>query len=190
MIIGIDEVGRGSWAGPLVIGAIVLDDRYNIIGLTDSKLLKRGQREILSDTIVNYSHFFACGWASNNLIDKIGLTLATRAAILSALNRLELNFKKDQIIIDGSVNYLKDTKYEQTTTTIVKADLTIPCVSAASILAKVSRDRYMLQVANIYNNYDFEHNVGYGTKKHIEALERFGVTPLHRVSYKSLKRLL
>jgi ribonuclease HII len=189
MIIGIDEVGRGSWAGPLVIGAVVLDDSYSIVGLNDSKLLTRSQREQLIDTLTKFGRVFSSGWVDNNTIDRYGLTIATKIAILNALEKISVNVAIDKIIIDGNINYLKDTSYEGDVLVMKKADSLVPCVSAASILAKVVRDRYMFHMSEKYPEYDFKNNVGYGTKTHIDAIKRYGTTPIHRLSYKPLKIL-
>jgi ribonuclease HII len=178
--LGIDEVGRGCWAGPLVVGAVILG--RPIQGLTDSKLLNRAKREILSRAIYDKAVAIGLGWVSAAEIDKYGLTKATRIAIQRAIEQIAVGF--DEIIIDGKFNYLPDDARARV---VIRADLTIPSVSAASIVAKVARDNWMINVAaKQFPEYYFEQHVGYGTKLHSRALSVFGVSPIHRQSYKPI----
>ena len=179
--VGIDEVGRGCWAGPLVVGAVVL--RHPIQGLKDSKKLSRKRREVLSDLILQNADF-GLGWVTPSEIDQLGLTAATALACERAV--AELNTDYGQIVIDGSINYLPDNPKAAC---VVGADATVPEVSAASIIAKVARDNYMAEQALLYPEHGFEKHVGYGTKQHMEALKLIGVTPLHRISYKPIQAL-
>ena len=184
MILGIDEVGRGSWAGPLVVGAVVLGGA-NIDGLTDSKKLTKKSRENLDIEIRNKAKAYGLGWVDPKEIDEIGLSKALKLATLRAIENIKLPY--NQIIIDGTVNFLIDTDKAELVTTIKKADLLVPCVSAASIIAKVARDNYMKSQNETYFQYGFSENVGYGTKRHIKSIEEHGVSPLHRLSFKPLK---
>jgi ribonuclease HII len=183
VIVGIDEVGRGCWAGPLVAGAVILS--RPIAGLRDSKKLSVAQRSKLSSTILATSRATGLGWVSPEEIDTIGLTKAVGLAMQRALLQITIDY--DQLIIDGNINYFSDNPRS---IAVIKADDTIAEVSAASIIAKVARDAHMADIATLYPAYGFERHVGYGTKFHIDALKKYGVTPLHRKSYKPIKALL
>lgn len=182
MVIGVDEVGRGCWAGPLVAGAVCLDG--TIDGLMDSKKLSAKKRKKLSEVIANEAYSYALGWVTPKEVDELGLTEAVRLAMKRAIEQLDISGAK--IIVDGNINYLL---HLPNTEAVIKADDSVPAVSAASILAKVARDEYMHEISSKYPEYGFEKHVGYGTKAHLEALKAFGVTPIHRKSYKPVKRL-
>lgn len=186
MILGIDEVGRGPWAGPLVVGAVVLGGA-DIRGLTDSKKLTKKRREELDQEIRKKAKAWALGWVSAHELDEIGMSAALKLATRRAVEQIRAPYH--EIVIDGRVNFLADTKKGQYVTTLPKADLLVPCVSAASIIAKVARDNYMTQQAEEYPEYGFQRNAGYGVKIHREALDRFGPTPLHRMSFAPIARL-
>ncbi len=182
--VGVDEVGRGCWAGPLVAGAVIL--KTPISGLRDSKKLSKKQRESLSVEIKNKAQALGLGWVWPEEIDDIGLTEAVRLAMQRAI--AEITFTYDEIIIDGNINYLSEDVRAKF---LIKADDLIPAVSAASILAKVARDTWMGQEAHQqFPQYEFGTHVGYGTKRHIELLNAYGVTEIHRKSYKPIKALL
>jgi ribonuclease HII len=181
-ILGIDEVGRGAWAGPLVIGAVILN--HPIKGLTDSKLLTIQKRQELAEEIVDKAEFVGLGWAEPAEIDSFGLSAAHVLACRRAVRKAP---ECSQVIIDGNFNYLSDYPNVRCQ---IKADLTVPAVSAASIVAKVARDKYMAQQASIYKNYGFDSHVGYGTRLHIESLRKIGVCNLHRKSYKPIIQLI
>ncbi len=185
MILGIDEVGRGPWAGPLVVGAVVLGGT-TIDGLTDSKKLTKKRREELDIVIREQASGIGLGWVSAEQIDDIGLSAALVLATKRAVEQVTAAYH--EIIIDGTVNFLKDTSKGQYVTTLKKADLLIPSVSAASIVAKVARDAYMAEQDTIYPGYGFFSHVGYGTAVHRTAIEKLGVTPLHRLSFAPLAR--
>ena len=183
-IVGIDEVGRGSIAGPLVVGAVVLD--AEIKGMRDSKLLSRAQREKFSDKIHKSAKYFNIGWVSATELDRIGLTAALTLASTRALSELRLS--PLTYILDGNFNYLiKTYKPYQL---VVKGDNLVPSISAASIVAKVARDAYMYKLALEIPQYGFERHVGYATKEHLEALSIFGITPQHRRSFEPVKSLV
>lgn len=189
VILGIDEVGRGPLAGPLVVGACVFKEDVKkltaedgpLAKLTDSKKLTAKQREELAEIIPNYADF-ATGWVSAERLDEIGLSEALKEATRLAVRQIKTPFH--EIIIDGISNFLQGTKLEKHVTTLKKADLLIPEVSAAAIMAKVARDDYMTQLATKYPEYGFDKHVGYGTKKHLEALREFGPCPEHRQSFR------
>lgn len=189
-ILGIDEVGRGPWAGPLVVGGVILKDANETWcdELNDSKKLTKKKREELSKIINESADAVALGWVSANELDKIGMSealkLATRRMVLEIKNQ-KIPF--NEIIIDGTVNFLKGTSFEPYTTILKKADMLIKEVSAASIVAKVARDNYMTELSKKYPEYGFEKHVGYGTALHRSAIEKFGTTPEHRHSFKPLQ---
>jgi ribonuclease HII len=181
--VGIDEVGRGCWAGPLVAGAVVLS--RPVAGLTDSKLLTKLRREQLA-TEIERSATSGLGWVAPAEIDEIGLTESVRLAMRRALEQIA--DAPDEIIIDGNFNFLADVPR---TRAIIRADFSVPAVSAASIVAKVARDRWMCeQAATDFPHYGFEKHVGYGTAAHVAALKKLGVTDIHRRSFKPVHNFL
>lgn len=185
MILGIDEVGRGPWAGPLVVGAVVLGG-VTIDGLTDSKKLSKKNREKLDIEIREKVKGFGLGWVEASEIDEIGLSAALKLATIRAVEQVKTPYS--EIIIDGTVNFLTETKKGRYVTTLKKADLLVPSVSAASIIAKVARDKFMSKQDGIYPGYGFKSHVGYGTAAHRLAIEKLGVTNLHRLSFEPLKK--
>lgn len=185
MILGIDEVGRGPWAGPLVVGAVVLGGQ-EIDGLTDSKKLSKKKRDLLDIEIREKASGFGLGWVHSDELDQVGLAAALRLATIRAVEQIKAPYH--EIIIDGTINFLSDTAKGKYVTTMPKADLLVPSVSAASIIAKVARDNYMSEQGEKFKEYGFADHVGYGTAKHIAAIEKNGVTPLHRLSFAPLKK--
>ncbi len=185
-MVGVDEVGRGSWAGPLlVVAAKAINDLPK--GLTDSKLMTRQQRESIFERLTSNVEFGE-GWVSAIEIDAEGLAQALRLGVSRALNALKTEFHED-ILLDGKVNYAP----AEFAKTICKAnaDLDYPIVSAASIYAKVVRDAFMRELAKLHPNYGFEHHVGYGTQLHKNALNSFGALPgVHRLSFEPIKTLI
>jgi ribonuclease HII len=179
MIVGIDEVGRGAWAGPMVVGAVLLGDA-TIVGLTDSKKLTKKRREVLDIEIRQKALAIGLGWVSAKQIDAIGLSEALKLASRRALAHIRHDYA--EIIIDGTIALIDDPRV----TLLPKADLLIPSVSAASIVAKVARDNYMRHLDDVFPGYAFTSHVGYGTAVHRAAIETLGVTPLHRLSYAPL----
>jgi ribonuclease HII len=188
-ILGIDEVGRGCWAGPLVAGAVVLaSDAMPVkapVRLRDSKKLTKRQREMAAEWIRGHALAIGLGWVTPEEIDEIGLTESVRLAMRRAFTEICVAY--DDIIIDGNINYFPD---EPLARAIIKADDSIPSVSAASVVAKVARDSYMSELDEKYACYDFSRHVGYGTPAHIEALKQYGVSDIHRLSYKPVKAFL
>ena len=185
MILGVDEVGRGPWAGPLVVGAVVLGGTP-IDGLTDSKKLSKKRREELAELIYQHAAGIGIGWVHADELDAIGLSEALKLATIRAVSQVSATYH--EIIIDGTVNFLKETSKGEYVTTLKKADLLIPSVSAASIIAKVARDIYMEEQDVLYPEYGFKRHVGYGTAAHRAAIEELGVTPLHRLSFAPLAK--
>ena len=182
-ICGIDEAGRGPLAGSVYAAAVILPLGLEITGLNDSKKLSEKKREELFDVICEKAVNFSIGIADEKEIDEINILNATFLAMKRAVDGLKI--KPDYALIDGN-------RYPRiggvTEETIVKGDGKSMSVAAASILAKVSRDRYMLEIAEKYPQYCFEKHKGYGTKLHYEMLEKYGISPVHRKSF--LKKLL
>lgn len=192
MILGIDEVGRGPWAGPLVVGAVILGGA-EIDGLDDSKKLTKKRRQTLDALIRQQAAAWALGWVSAQELDDIGMSEALRLATRQAVEQIQAqchqqNLAFSEIIIDGKVNFLRGTALEKFAMTMPKADGLIPSVSAASIVAKVARDQFMAEQDAVYPGYGFASNAGYGVAKHRAAIERMGVTPLHRLSFAPLAK--
>lgn len=185
MILGIDEAGRGPWAGPLVVGAVVLGG-LQIEGLTDSKKLTKKRREALVPAIYEQAHGIGLGWVSASELDEIGMSAALKLATIRAVTEVSCSY--DEIIIDGTINFLQETTKGKYVTTMPKADLLIPSVSAASVVAKVARDEYMTKLDEKFPQYGFSSHVGYGTAKHRSAIEEHGVTFEHRLSFAPLKK--
>lgn len=191
VILGIDEVGRGPWAGPLVIGAVILpkenQDWQN--DLTDSKKLTAKKREQLAEIILRESPATALGWVSARELDVNGLSDSLKLATRRAVRQIRAqNVPFNEIVIDGTINFLANTTLEKYVTTLKKADFLVKEVSAASIIAKVARDNYMKELAQLYPDYGFEKHVGYGTAIHKAALEKYGPTPEHRTSFKPVAK--
>ena len=196
MILGIDEVGRGPYAGPLVIGACVLGDWQNsedaewIEKLTDSKKLSAKRREELYVLIKEKALAAATGWVSSAEIDEVGLSEALRLATRRAVEQIQkTKVPFSEIIIDGTMNFLVGTKLEKYVSTLKKGDFLVKEISAASILAKVERDKYMAELDAVYPEYGFGKHVGYGTAAHQKAMEGFGLTPEHRRSFRPVREI-
>ena len=192
MILGIDEVGRGPWAGPLVVGAVILGGA-DIDGLDDSKKLTKKRRQALDALIRQQAAVWALGWVSAQELDDIGMSEALRLATRRVVKQIQVichekGLHFDEIIIDGTVNFLRGTALERYVTVMAKADGLVPSVSAASIVAKVARDQFMAEQDAVYPGYGFKSNAGYGVAKHRAAIERLGVTPLHRLSFAPLAK--
>lgn len=183
MILGIDEAGRGPWAGPLVVGAVVLGG-VHIEGLTDSKKLTKKKREALYEDVIAKALAYSSGWVTAHELDVIGMSAALRLATRRAVEQIMVPYS--EIIIDGTVNFLSDTGKGRYVQTMPKADLLIPSVSAASIIAKVERDNYMAALDEKYPGYGFGLHAGYGVAKHRVAIDDLGITPEHRLSFAPL----
>ena len=186
LTVGIDEVGRGSLAGPLVAGAVILKPNFNPNRLRswkcdDSKLLTKKQRETAELQIRKVALDTGLGWVSAAEIDRIGLTAAVRLAMERALAEIRLPYH--EIIIDGNYNFLSADPRAKA---IIQADALVPAVSAASIIAKVARDNYMAEQAKEFLEYGFEKHVGYGTRLHLEKLKIHGPCAIHRRSFAPL----
>lgn len=186
-MIGIDEVGRGAWAGPLVVaGCYFTENPGFLIGLNDSKVLTKKRRESLESAIKSAT-IFEVVVLSAHLVDSLGLTACIKKAIMQIVAKLP---KDSEIMLDGKYNFLKDTRYEDRSRVEIGADGKYASVMAASIIAKVERDRLMLKYDKKYPGYGFATNVGYGTTQHRTALKTRGICKLHRRSYRPVKELL
>lgn len=192
-ILGIDEVGRGPLAGPLVVGAVILPDEKPewVDALKDSKKLSAKRRESLAEVISAEVPAMGLGWVTPRELDEVGISAALSLAAGRAVKSVQkLHVAFSQIVIDGKVNFFKGTPLEAYVSTVVKADDLVKEVSAASILAKVARDKYMADVAERYPGYGFESHVGYGTKKHLAAIRELGICPEHRRSFEPIKSMV
>jgi len=178
-VAGIDEVGRGAWAGPLVSAAVVFPQNFQTkTEYFDSKLLSPKKRENLAEIIEKEAQYFAIGLVTVEEIEQMGLSLATQLSYQRVLE--QLNCKPDHFLIDAF--YIKAVGRENQTP-IVRGDILSASIAAASIIAKVYRDRLMSRLPKSYDHYLFSHNKGYGTKAHQEAILRYGLTDLHRHNY-------
>ena len=182
IICGIDEAGRGPLAGPVYAAAVILPLDLEIEGLNDSKKLTEKKREALFDVICEKAISYSIGIATESEIDEINILNATFLAMRRAVDGLSV--KPDYALIDGNQHPGLAIADE----TVVKGDGKSMSIAAASILAKVSRDRFMLEIAKNYPEYCFEKHKGYGTKLHYEMIEKYGVSPVHRRSF--LKKIL
>lgn len=180
VVAGVDEVGRGSWAGPVVAAAVILTPSCRLPGVRDSKLVKPSDRIELADLIKRRAMAVGLGWSSHGEVDRYGLTWAVRQSGLRALNNLDRPF--DVVILDGNHNYLKRS---HRAVAIIRADQTCLNVAAASIVAKVARDRYMQLMHRLYPQYGFSYHKGYGTPKHRRVIQ-LGLSPIHRRRFKPI----
>lgn len=181
VICGIDEAGRGPLAGPVYAAAVILPKGHIVEGVNDSKKISEKKRDLLFDKIIDECVCYSIGTASEQEIDEINILQATFLAMRRAVEGLEI--KPDIALVDGN----KKPGLDIAEQTIVKGDSKSANIAAASIIAKVSRDRYMLEMAEKYPEYQFEKHKGYGTKLHYEMLEKYGISPIHRKTF--LKKL-
>lgn len=175
-IAGIDEVGRGPLAGPVVTACVIMNYDEMIDGVFDSKQVGKKNREKLYDQILDKAKAVSISVRDQDRIDEINILQATVECMKESVEKLVV--KPDLLLIDAVK--LSVVKREQS---IIKGDATSYAIACASIVAKVYRDRLMEDYSKTYPQYDFENNVGYGTKKHIEAIKQFGITPIHRLSF-------
>lgn len=182
VVCGIDEAGRGPLAGPVFAAAVVLPRQVSIEGLNDSKKLSPKKREALFDVIESTAIAFGIGFATEQEIDRVNILQATFLAMKRACDKLTV--KPDLALVDGNRTPPLDVPVR----TIVKGDALSASIAAASILAKVSRDRLMCQIDALYPEYGFQTHKGYGTAQHIEMLKEYGPCPVHRRTF--LKKIL
>ncbi len=178
ILVGVDEVGRGPLAGPVVAAAVILPQNSTLVGLKDSKKLTEAKREELYVKIQNEAIAIGIGIIDANIIDDINILQATFEAMREGINNLGKNF--DKILVDGD-KVIPNLNYPQEA--IIGGDDKSASIAAASVIAKVTRDRMMKAYANTFNQYDWENNKGYGSKNHYDAIREHGITPLHRKSF-------
>ncbi|MCF6410548.1 ribonuclease HII [Pseudalkalibacillus salsuginis] len=183
LIAGIDEVGRGPLAGPVVASAVILDRNVKIIGLDDSKKLSVQVREELYEKIIENAVAIGIGSVPAKEIDRINIYEASRVAMMKAIE--DLPIYPDYLLIDA-MSLPTDLPQEK----IIKGDAQSNSIAAASIVAKVTRDRMMLELDRKYPQYFFHSNVGYATADHLDALKEYGITPEHRKSFAPVSQLL
>ena len=184
IIIGVDEVGRGPLAGPVTAAAVMFNSKNKINKINDSKKLSPRQREEIFNEIISNSKF-AIGFATVGEIDKLNILQASLRAMKRSVDSLKE--KNATILIDGKFSFDSTNKNIKT---FIKGDQLYPSIAAASIAAKVVRDRYMTILSKKYQNYGWEQNAGYGTSKHIQALRMHGITPFHRKSFAPVHNIL
>ena len=180
---GVDEVGRGSLIGPVYAAAVILDKSVNLKILKDSKSLTQKKRKSLSDYIKKNS-IWAIGKASVREIEKINILQASLLAMKRAIKKLKK--KPSHVLIDG--NKLPDLK-NYNLKAIIKGDQKIPCISAASIVAKVSRDKFIATLSLKNKGYHWNQNFGYGTKQHLKAIKKLGITKHHRKTFSPISKI-
>lgn len=183
-IAGVDEVGRGPLAGPVCAAAVILPKGLILDGVDDSKKISEKKRELLYDIIIENAVAWATAFVDAETIDEINIRNATHLAMQRAADALSV--KADFLLVDGNDKipfYNVDCDY------IVKGDAKFECIAAASIVAKVTRDRFMRKMDSVYPNYGFAKNKGYGTMEHMLAIREKGMTPLHRRSFMTDKVL-
>lgn len=178
-IAGVDEVGRGPLVGPVVTSCVVLPTNYTLDGLTDSKKLSKKQRETFYDIIMKDALGVGIGIKSEKVIDEVNIYEATKLAMYEAIENCKKKCKIEHILIDAMKLDLNIPN-----TSIIKGDLKSITISAASVIAKVTRDRMMEELDKKFPMYGFKNNAGYGTKKHIEAIKEFGIINEHRKTFK------
>ncbi len=174
---GVDEAGRGALAGPVVVAAVVLDDQQTVTGLADSKILSARRREQLADSIISHARAWQIVTITAGKIDQINILQASLLGMQRAVARLKL--RPDLILVDGN----RAPDFGIPARAIIKGDATEPAISAASILAKVHRDRLMVRLEQRYPGYGFDRHKGYPTLAHRQVLSRLGPCPAHRRSY-------
>lgn len=178
-IAGVDEVGRGPLVGPVVTACVVLPKDYYLEGLTDSKKLSKKQREKYFDIIMQDALGIGIGIKSEKVIDEVNIYEATKLAMYEAIENCKKKCKVEHVLIDAMKLDL-----DIPSTSIIKGDFKSITIAAASVIAKVTRDRMLEELDKIYPMYGFKDNAGYGTKKHIEAIKEYGIIEEHRKTFK------
>lgn len=176
LVVGVDEVGRGALAGPLTVGAVVLPQDPKVWGINDSKKLTPKSREVLAARIAEVATAIGIAHVPPESIDAVGMSAALRMAMAQAIE--DTGLEPDAVLIDGNPVHVHPLEK-----TIVKGDAQVACISAASIVAKVTRDHIMVQYANEYPQYHLAECKGYGSAEHIAAIRRYGLTPIHRATF-------
>ena len=182
LIAGVDEVGRGPLAGPVVAAAVILPENCKIPGLNDSKKIPKSKHQAIYQAVLDQALSVGIGVKDNQVIDQVNIYEATKLAMLEAIQ--ELDQQPQHLLIDAMKLDLPISQ-----TSIIKGDANSLSIAAASIVAKVTRDQMMAAYDQEYPGYDFGQNAGYGTTKHLEGLEKYGVTPIHRRSFEPIKSM-
>jgi len=182
-IAGIDEVGRGPLVGPVVACSVILPEDFYDERINDSKKLSEKKRELLYDVIMENALSVGIGIVNEDVIDEINILEATKKAMIESINNLSI--KPEHLLIDA-VKLNIDIQQ----TSIIKGDAKSESIAAASIVAKVTRDRMMVELDQVHPEYDFKHNKGYGTKKHIEAVYKYGVLKEHRKTFEPIASIV
>lgn len=182
LIAGVDEVGRGPLAGPVVAAAVILPENCKIPGLNDSKKIPKSKHQAIYQAVLDQALSVGIGVKDNQVIDQVNIYEATKLAMLEAIQ--ELDQQPQHLLIDAMKLDLPISQ-----TSIIKGDANSLSIAAASIVAKVTRDQMMVAYDQEYPGYDFGQNAGYGTTKHLEGLEKYGVTPIHRRSFEPTKSM-
>lgn len=180
IIAGVDEVGRGPLVGPVVTACVVLKDNFNLPGLTDSKKLSEKKREYFFEEIKKQSLAIGIGIKDEKIIDEVNIYEATKLAMYEAIEKANNQIKIDHVLIDA----MKLEDLPIPSTSIIKGDLKSISIAAASVIAKVTRDRMMDELDKKYPEYNFKKNKGYPTKEHQEAIKKYGIIPEHRKTFK------
>lgn len=183
LIAGVDEVGRGPLVGPVVAACCILPKEFNLDGLTDSKKLSEKKREYFFEEIKKQAISYGIGIIDEKKIDEVNIYEATKLAMKEAIKNM--NVKPEHILIDAM-----PLELDIPTTSIIKGDLKSITISAASVLAKVTRDRMLVELDKKYPMYDFKNNKGYPTRKHLAAISKYGIIDEHRKSYGPVKDYL
>ncbi|WP_436853685.1 ribonuclease HII [Staphylococcus caeli] len=183
LICGIDEVGRGPLAGPVVTSAVILNKNHHFTGLNDSKKLSSKQRNSLETQLLSQVHAYAYGQATVEEIDRYNIYEATKIAMLRAIEALPV--KPTHLLVDAMT---LDIDIPQTS--IIKGDARSVSIAAASVLAKEYRDKYMRKLGDKYPGYGFDKNAGYGTQQHLEGIKNYGILNEHRKTFEPIKSLL
>lgn len=184
VVVGVDEVGKGAWAGPLSVGAVVVPSDHRLNGIRDSKMLKAEQREKLYERIDKWALTWSVGHASARECDELGMSQAQILATKRAFELLAM--KPDRVLLDGKWNYVDWVPC----TTLVGGDARSLSIAAASVMAKVTRDRIMIASSDNYHQYDFCNNKGYPTPRHLVALAGYGPSAIHRRSWSYMNNMV
>lgn len=183
LIAGVDEVGRGPLAGPVVAAAVILPKNCKIKGLNDSKKIPKKKHEEIFQAVKDNALAIGIGIMDNQVIDQVNIYEATKLAMKEAISQLEP--QPEHLLIDAMKLNLPISQ-----TSIIKGDANSLSIAAASIIAKVTRDKIMANYDEEFPGYDFAQNAGYGTAKHLEGIEKYGVTPIHRTSFEPIKTIV
>jgi len=181
LIAGVDEAGRGPLAGPVVAAAVILPSDFKLLGLTDSKQIKPAVRDVFYNTIIKEALSYHISIIDNTKIDEVNIFEATKHAMYDSVHNL--NISPHHVLIDAVK--IPDLNYSYSA--IIQGDQKSLSIAAASILAKVTRDRLMCDIHEQYPFYQFDSNMGYGTKQHLKMIEKYGITPYHRKTFAPVK---